>query len=89
MKVYIAGKIGTDTERETLEKIESNMHELESALHLALQTDIQARLRNKDIEEFIFLNLNAVIRKRQALERYLIDQNADALLAYAGQEFPE
>lgn len=70
---------------DALQEIENSMYALEGDLHQALKTDLQARLRGKDTEEFMFRNLNAVIRRRQALERYMIDGNIDNLNLILGE----
>lgn len=78
---------GADSQEaiDTLLAMESTMVEAGGNLHLALQTDLKARLREKDIEEFMFRNLNAVVRRRQALERYQLDGNQQALIQFAGE----
>ena len=50
-----------------------------------MEYDVVAKLTGKTIEPFLFRNFNAVVRRRQALERFMLDGDMDALMRTVGE----
>lgn len=71
---------------EALTIIEEQENQLAASLKLANQYTLQGRLSGRTPDADIYRNLNAVIRRRQALERYAIDGDIDALARSVGTE---
>ena len=70
---------------ETMRIIEEEIRALSNEMNRAVNSpiNIKDKLKGRDVQETTYNTLNKVIRRRQALERYLLSGDRDALAVYS------
>ena len=68
-----------------LRSMEGDQMQMLSSLHLAIQNDPFAKLRQKNIEQFALNNVGTIQKRRQLIERYQFTHDLNSLNAELGQ----